>query len=514
MEPARAAAVAPPVLTARGWGWRHGTRRAWAVRGLDLDVAAGERVLLLGPSGAGKSTLLQGLAGLLDPDNGDEEGRLGLDGVEVRAARAAGVQAGAARTGLLLQDPLSQTVLARCGDDVAFGLENHGVPREQIWARVDEAMAAVGFPYGRAHPTARLSGGERQRLALAGVLALRPGLLLLDEPTAMLDPVGADGLRATVGDLLALTGAGCVLVEHRVGPWLPLVDRVVVLETGGGVRADGSPADVLGRHGAELAAGGVWVPDHPPRTPPPRTGARGPRLLQAEGLSVRRPGALAPAAVGVDLRVDAGTCTAVLGPNGAGKSTLALALSGLAAPDAGRLVAHEALADGAGPSPHRWRARELASRIGTVFQEPAHQFVAATVADELAVGPRLQGVDPTRTAGVVDELLQRLRLDTLAAANPFTLSGGEQRRLSVATVLATRPRLLVLDEPTFGQDSRTWAELVALLAEVREDGVAVCAVTHDADLVAALADDVLRLTTPDRATPDRPDVGPDPGAAA
>ncbi len=450
-------------------------------------------MLLLGPSGAGKSTLLQGLAGLLDPGNGDEEGRLALACVEVREARATGVRAGRARTGLLLQDPLSQTVLARCGDDVAFGLENHGVPREQIWDRVDSALAAVGFPYGRDHPTSRLSGGERQRLALAGVLALRPGLLLLDEPTAMLDPAGAAGLRGTVADLLQDTGAGCVLVEHRVAPWLDVVDRVVVLSPGGGVRADGAPAQVLGRHGAELAAAGVWVPSHPPAVPPRPSGAGGAPLLQADDLAVSRPGAAGPAAEHVDLVLRAGTGTAVLGPNGSGKSTLALALSGLAAPTTGRLRAHDALARGAGASPHRWRPRALAARIGTVFQEPSHQFVTSTVADELALGPRLQGEDPAVTAARVSGLLERLRLAHLAPANPFTLSGGEQRRLSVATVLATRPGLLVLDEPTFGQDSRTWSELVGLLAELRDEGVAVCTVTHDADLVAALADDVVRL---------------------
>jgi energy-coupling factor transport system ATP-binding protein len=170
---------------------------AWAVRGLDLDVAAGERVLVLGASGSGKSTLLAGLAGLLDPGapgrdgTGEQEGELLLDGVPARAAREQAVLRGTRRTGLLLQDPQAQTVLARCGDDVAFGLENHAVPPEEIWPRVagGDARRRAGVPAG--HPTSRLSGGERQRLALAGVLALRPGLLLLDEPTAMLDPDGA-----------------------------------------------------------------------------------------------------------------------------------------------------------------------------------------------------------------------------------------------------------------------------------------------------------------------------------
>jgi len=490
----------PVAVRARGWGWRHATRSAWALRGVDLDVAPGERVLLLGPSGSGKSTLLAGLAGLLDdgPDGtGEAEGELLVDGLPARRARSAAVAAGAARTGLLLQDPLAQTVLARCGDDVAFGLENHAVPAELIWPRVAAAMAGVGFRHDAAHLTAHLSGGERQRLALAGVLALRPGLLLLDEPTAMLDPDGAALLREQVVAVLAATGATCVLVEHRVAPWVGLVDRVVVVAAGGGVVADGSPAEVLGRRGAELAAGGVWVPGHLPAAPPRPGGRRpgsGDALLTADGVAVRRPGLPAPAVRDVDLTVHAGRATCVVGPNGSGKSSLALALSGLVAPAAGEVRAAPALGAGArSPHPIRWRPRDLVRRIGTVFQEPQHQFVARTCAEELAVGPLRTGVAPAEAVRVAGELLERLGLARLARANPFTLSGGEQRRLSVATALATRPRFLVLDEPTFGQDARTWAELVALLRALLDEGTGVVAVTHDEALVDALADDILVL---------------------
>ena len=174
------------------------------------------------------------------------------------------------------------------------------------------------------------------------------------------------------------------------------------------------------------------------------------------------------------------------GPNGAGKSTLALLLGGLLAPTGGRVAATAALAgpDAARP-PHRWRARALAGRIGSVFQNPEHQFVTPRVRDELVLG----AADPARA----DELLVRLRLDALAGANPYTLSGGEQRRLSVATALAAAPRLLILDEPTFGQDRRTWAELVALLAALRDDGHGVVAVTHDTDFPAALGAREFRL---------------------
>lgn len=216
--------------------------------------------------------------------------------------------------------------------------------------------------------------------------------------------------------------------------------------------------------------------------------------MGVRGVAVRRPGLTRPAVRDVDLDVHAGRALAVVGPNGAGKSSLALALAGLAAPSAGEVRASATLTGQArSPFPHRWRPRELVTRIGTVFQEPQHQFVARTCAEELAVGPHRAGVPAAETDRRVAELLDRLRLAPLARANPFTLSGGEQRRLSVATALATRPRLLVLDEPTFGQDARTWAELVALLHELLAEGVALVAVTHDDALVRAVADDVLEL---------------------
>lgn len=458
----------------RGFGWRHAGRRAWAVRNLDLRIESGERVLLLGASGAGKSTLLAGLAGLLPEDSGTAEGVVTIDGLAPDKARE--------RVGIVFQDPRSQLVMARAGDDVAFGLENRGVAEAEIWPRVEEALHRVGFGYPRDRRTDALSGGEQQRLALAGVLALRPGLLLLDEPTANLDPPGAALVRASLA--AAVTGdTTMVLVEHRVAEALALVDRVVVLEPGGGVRADGPPAEIFTAHGDRLAAEGVWVPDRPlPHRPP--TAPPGQELLRGEALGFRHPGATQHALAGVDVTVQAGEALAVLGPNGSGKSTLALLLGGLLAPSSGRVVATEALADDdAGTAPHRWPAAALTRRIGSVFQQPEHQFVTRTVADELALGPRRAGLP----LDVVDDLLARLRLDRLAGANPYTLSGGEQRRLSVATALATTPRVLVLDEPTFGQDRRTWAELVDLLADRRDDGQAVVAVTHDLDFAAALA---------------------------
>jgi energy-coupling factor transport system ATP-binding protein len=463
-------------IEARGWGWRHAGRQAWAVRRLDLRVEAGERVLLLGASGAGKSTLLAALAGLLDASGGGEsEGELRVDGRSPRDARDA--------TGIVFQDPETQIVMARAGDDVAFGLENHCVPTAVIWPRVHRALAQVHFPYPEDRSTAALSGGEKQRLAIAGALALRPRLLLLDEPTANLDAAGAGSVRETLAELRAMT---LVLVEHRIADSLPLVDRVVVIEAGGGVVADGAPRDVFARYGARLAELGVWVPAAPPAAPTARA-TFGAELVRADAVAFRYPGMDAWALDGVDVSVRAGEALAVTGPNGSGKSTLALLVAGLLRPARGHVTL-----DGAEP----WSlpARRLVARVGTVFQNPEHQFVTGRVQDELMVGPLRAGRDPSDARQIAMDLLERLGLSRLAAANPFTLSGGEQRRLSVATALATAPPLLVLDEPTFGQDRRTYAGLVALIAAHCDGGGAALFATHDDDLVASLADRTLRIS--------------------
>ena len=471
-------------VRAQGWHWRHAGRAQWACSDVDLSIEPGERVLLLGASGSGKSTLLQGIAGLLDSrEDGDAKGRLLVDGVPPAQRRS--------RIGMVLQNPDSQVILSRVGDDVAFGMENFNVEREKIWPRVRRALAAVGLDMPLTRDTARLSGGQQQRLALAGVLAMGPGLILLDEPTANLDPAGVIEVRDAVAAAAEQTGATLIVIEHRTAVWLPVVDRVIVLGAGGQVIADGPPEDTLSRHRPLLTQAGVWVPgvDLPEIT---RNHTPGGPLLTAEKLAVGyRPGHRSRE---VDLDINSGTTTIVTGPNGAGKSALALTLGALLAPRGGQLVADESFA----PAAHRrapidWRSRELLTRIGSVFQNPEHQFLTGSVRDELALGPRALKQHPSAVQAACDELLERLRLSHLGDVNPYTLSGGEKRRLSVATVLATQPNLIILDEPTFGQDRNTWEELLRLLAGIADEGTAVVAITHDLDFAELLADRRIEL---------------------
>ena len=375
--------------------------------------------------------------------------------------------------------------MARSGDDVAFGLENRCVPTAEIWPRVHRALADVEFPYSEDHATAALSGGEKQRLAIAGILALRPRVLLLDEPTANLDPDGARAVREVIARVAERREVTMVMVEHRIADALPLVDRVIVIEAGGGVVADGPPRAVFARDAERLKDLGVWVPGAAPAAPPRRTTPGGEAIV-ARGLTYLYPRGATPALDGISATVRHGSALAITGPNGSGKSTLALLLAGLLRPRGGEVRAF-------GDEPSRLRPRALVRRIGTVFQDPEHQLVAARVDDELRVGPRAIGVAAGEIEQRVRELLERLDLSKVAAANPFTLSGGEKRRLSVGTALATSPGALVLDEPTFGQDRRTFAELLTLLGEYRDGGGAIAFASHDELFVDAFADERLRL---------------------
>ena len=475
-------------VRARGWGWRHAGRKDAALSGVDLDIAPGERVLVLGPSGSGKSTLMGGLAGLLGgAEEGEATGTLTVDGVAPAQARG--------RVGLLMQDPEAQVVLARVGDDVAFGMENLGVPREEMRPRVEESLSAVGLDVPLDHSTTELSGGQKQRLALASILAMGPGLLLLDEPTANLDPSGVAEVRAAVEAVVERTGATMVVVEHRVDVWAPLVDRVIVVADGR-IAADGPLDEVLEEQGEVLRERGMWLPGDdvaaevgPAPEVAPASSEDAP-IARVAGLSIGYDKA-SPVRSGIDLTLERGVSTCIVGANGAGKSTFALTLAGLLPPLEGTVEVETS--DGTAGDPHEWSSKQLLGRMSMVFQEPEYQFLASTVAEELAIGPRAVGMSEEEIAPLVEEHMEALGLTKLARANPMTLSGGEKRRLSVATALISAPELLILDEPTFGQDRGTWLGLVRLLRAALARGVTLVSITHDPAFVAAMGQRVVDL---------------------
>lgn len=497
-------------VTAQGFTYQHADRERPALAGVDLEIAPGEKVLLAGASGAGKSTLLHALAGVLHDDGADAGGQLLLDDVSPQQARG--------RAGLMQQDPESQVVLSRIGDDVAFACENLAVPPAEIPERVTQALAAVGLgnlPLDQ--PSSALSGGQKQRLALAGILAMQPGLLLLDEPTANIDPAGTVLVRDSVITAVRDTSATLVVVEHRLETWIDHVDTLIVLEPGGGVRHR-VPASAFYEDQelrAELAAAGLWVGAGPAGLTglsgavqsSRLTGRADIPLLSAKDLAVhrrspkkswRRTPPPSPVLSGVDLSLSPGRAYGITGHNGAGKSTLLLTLGGLLEPHGGALKASNQLKGSLGTelpdAPFHWHSADLTSRIGTVFQEPEHQFVRNTVEEELRLSAERARIPGTReplfteeqVTDRVDSLLTRLKLTHLVEANPFTLSGGEKRRLSVGTALAAGPEVLMLDEPTFGQDAHTFAELIDLLREHLDSGGTVVAVTHDQDFLTAL----------------------------
>ncbi|MGP5497009.1 ABC transporter ATP-binding protein [Corynebacterium flavescens] len=453
----------------RGFGWTHAGRVQPALRNIDLSIAPGERVLLCGDSGSGKSTLVAALAGVL---GGDDEG---TQHGEIILEDAAGNCEAPGRTipvGLVLQDPDSQVICSRVGDDVAFGCENLGVERSELWERVNRALDMVGLDVDVDHPTARLSGGQKQRLALAGVMAMGARLILLDEPTANLDPQGSREVAGAVAAVAKETGATLVVVEHNYEYWADILDRAIVLEHGELVE-DATPAAVVARrqitglpHARSVTSkeDAMWCNNLVTRFGPPRT-----------------------------YQLPAGSSTVVSGANGSGKTTWLMTMAGLLPAQSGEIGLSDSVRDGLSGSPAKWPSRELARHIGFVFQNPEHQFVARSVHEELRVSARARGVEPPEQR--ISELVDRLRLGQLLEANPFALSGGEKRRLSVATALVTAPAVVLLDEPTFGQDPSTFAELVRLLRELADSGVTVASISHDPYFISALGDHRIEVSS-------------------
>ncbi|RBO72543.1 MULTISPECIES: ABC transporter ATP-binding protein [unclassified Microbacterium] len=520
-----------PLLSVRDLSLTHADAAHPSPRDVTFDIDAGEVVLLLGPSGSGKSTLTLALNGLIPHALPTAMiGTVEAGGIDTASAPTATLST---RVAMVFQDPDAQIVTGSVYDEVAFGPENLRLPLDVVESRVEEALRRVGLWERRTVNPDHLSGGGRQRLAIAGALAMGSPLIVLDEPTANLDAQGIDDVYAALAEVVAAGDRAILLVEHNLDAAMSFVTRTIVLDREGRVAFDGPAAEIIRENADELVRMGVWVPaatltalrlrgqgftlDPLPLSPPELAVAlegqpvsslpssqttsssrttssasttksdattRVEPIIRARELTVRR--RRAEILHSVDLDLAPGSLTAIVGANGAGKTTLIQALAGVVPPPRGQVSVD-------GIDPGTASPRDLAARIGFVFQNPEHQFIAPTVFDELAHGLRLRHVPDAEITARVDEMLTRFGLEHKTDVHPFLLSGGEKRRLSVGTALITRPRVLALDEPTFGQDRARAAELLDLLQELRADGTTILIVTHDLQLVAEHASHVVLL---------------------
>ncbi|MGD1994890.1 MAG: energy-coupling factor transporter ATPase [Anaerolineae bacterium] len=467
-----------------------------------LDIDQQEFVLVTGPSGSGKSTLLRCLNGLVPHFTGGTlTGEVSVAGHDPVAQ---GPQVLSQVVGFVFQDPESQFVVDLVEDEIAFALENQAVPPREMRFRVEETLDLLDLAPLRDRPVNALSGGEKQRVAIAAALALRPRILVLDEPTSQLDPRSAEEVLESLVRLNRDLGLTIVLAEHRLERVLPHVDRLVYLPDLGQLALSGPPRQVLRqvdltpplvtlakslgweplpltvKEGRALAAE-LSVPAQRAEVQPQQQEAP---MLQVEDVSFSYNGA--SALDGLDLRVGSGEIVALMGRNGSGKTTLLKCIVGLLRPSDGKIDL--------GSRPLIGQPTvDIAKQVGYLPQNPNDLLFADTVAEELQVTLRNHDLLETPPTSP-QHLLRRLGLADVAGAYPRDLSVGQRQRTALGAVTVTRPRLLLLDEPTRGMDYAAKDELVHLLEEWQAEGTGILLVTHDVELAAQAADRVVVLS--------------------
>ncbi|NPA89885.1 MAG: ABC transporter ATP-binding protein [Chloroflexi bacterium] len=478
-----------PALHIRHLTYRYRTRETFALRDINLDIQPGELVLVAGASGCGKTTLMRTINGLIPRSykGGELSGTIRILGQDPAPLRLAEISQ---MVGTVLQDPERQIVGAYVLNDVAFGLENLAVPREEMLVRIDRVLQELGIPHLRDRETFALSGGEKQKVAVAGTLVMEPDILVLDEPLANLDPASVEEALRLIRHLVD-AGKTVLLIEHRVEDVLSIhPDKALFLERGEQVYFGDVPGflEVVNPLDVKLPADvavrrlrTMDVPPPPPRrTPDPSADP----LVVMENVSF---GYVPEREVlhHINLTIQPGDVIAILGPNGAGKTTLVRHLIGLEKPTRGHVWIE-------GKDTRELSVAQIAHTVGFVFQNPSHMLFAPTVREELAFGPRNLGFDEERIERNVERSLQIMDLTEYADSSPLALSYGQQRRVGIGAILAMESKILIMDEPTAGQDYRHYTQFMDAIVQLPFQ--AILFITHDLDLAVRYANRVILLS--------------------
>jgi len=478
--------------------FQYRTRPELAIQNISFELKPGELILVAGSSGCGKTTLARCINGLIPRSyRGKREGRVLLHGKDVAEMQIADV---AQIVGTLLQDPERQIVASNVYNEIAFGPENLGLPRAEIVERVEKAMKRLKIEELRERETFNLSGGEKQKVALAGLLAMNPSILLLDEPLASLDPASAyealDVFRS-----LADEGKTVVLIEHRVEDAIAArPDRLLYMEAGE-VKYLGSMQDLpIEINHREVKLPAEWVVkrvkqigEKIDKTEAVEIPKRGEPLVVFENVDFRYNDDTPLILQDVNLTIYRGDLIGVLGPNGAGKSTLVKHAIGLLKPTNGRVLVE-------GKDTRTMSVAQIARVLGYVFQSPTHMLYAPTVLEELEFGPKNLEFKKEVMQRAVTESVSTVNLTGLEEYPPLGLSFGQQKRTTIAAVLAMQSKIMIMDEPTAGQDYANYTHFMDVMCRPSADGsqslvaanfAATLFITHDLDLAVTYANRVL-----------------------
>ena len=508
-----------PLLEFSDLRFRYSQETPEVLKGISLKLHAGTMVLVIGPTGCGKTTAVLAMNGLVPASTGGLlDGDVLVDGRSTKKFSTAQL---ADTIGVVFQDPEGQMCTLFLEDEIAFGLENLRVEPDEIERRVAEMLDFIGLKHLVHKSLFELSGGQKQKVNFASVLAMRPRLLVADMPTANLDPIGSEDVFVLLRNLARSRDTTCVIVENRVDELAPLADRVIVM-CEGQIRYDGTPAEIFGDHGKTLRDDiGVEIPQvveialalrnrgcdigvpltidetvsaimkidqrtaFPVSMPlsPPEKKSKGDELIRVEDVIFSYPDGTR-ALKGLSSEMARGEVLAIIGNNGSGKTTLAKLLAGLLRPSTGSIRI-------AGLDTSKVAVKDIAKKVSYIFQYPDQQFVTQLVFDEVAFNLRNVGMPEDEVNARVKEILDKFQLSEFAEKSPFMLSGGEMRTLSVACMLTLDPEIIILDEPTYGQDRIHVRALMERLEEQRAKGTSTILITHDMRLVAEYVDHVL-----------------------